>query len=58
MGDGEVEQVLLCGDRKAAQRARRMNGNMQLFGVESMRLSRKSQRAVMRDAPRTQRRWP
>ena len=43
-------------DRRESQRAKRMNGNMQLFGVESMRLSRKSQRAVMRDAPRTQRR--
>ena len=41
------------GDRRKAQRARRMNGNTQLSGAGVGGTSRKSKRPGMRVAPRT-----
>jgi hypothetical protein len=58
MGEGRVMGTGRAGssmgrDRRKSQWARRMNGNIQMPGVEVGRFSNKSQRLGMREAPRS-----
>jgi hypothetical protein len=53
-GKGKRGRIRYGGDRREAQRTRRMNGNMQLPGGWMGGTSRNFQRTGMGEAPRTQ----